>query len=62
MLTSAGSCSTGEVEGVGTVELVCVGELLRMGGESLSLPVWKSVKGGFTSKGELDAWVIRAVT
>ena len=47
---------------MGTVELVCVGELLRMGGESLSLPVWKSVKGGFTSKGELDAWVIRAVT
>ena len=29
MKTSAGSCRTGEDEGVGTVELVCVGGLLR---------------------------------
>ena len=29
MVTSAGSCRTGEVEGVGTVEPVCVGGLLR---------------------------------
>ena len=28
-MTSAGSCRTGEVEGVGTVEPVCVGGLLR---------------------------------
>ena len=58
MLTSAGSCSTGEVEGVGTVELVCVGRLLRMGGESLPLPVWRSVGGGLTGKGELHDWVV----
>ena len=47
-----GSCRTGEIEGVGAVELVCVGRFLRMGGESLLLPVWRSVGGGFTSKGE----------
>ena len=29
MVTSAGSCRTGEVEGVGTVALVRVGGLLR---------------------------------
>ena len=58
MVTSAGSCSTGEVAGVGTVELVCVGGLLRMCGESISLPVWRSVGGGLTGKGELDAWVV----
>ena len=29
MVTSAGSCKTGEVEGVGTVEPVCLGGLLR---------------------------------
>ena len=39
MVTSAGSCRTGEIEGVGTVELVCVGRLLRIGGESFLLPV-----------------------
>ena len=46
---------------MGAVELMCVGRLLRMGGESLLLPGWRSVGGGFTSKGELDACVIRAV-
>ena len=50
MVTSAGSSRTGGgegrgVEGVGTVELVCVGRLLRMGGESLLQPVWSSVGG-----------------
>ena len=62
MVTSAASCTKGEVEGVETVELVCVGGLLRMSGESLLLPVWRSVVGGFTGKGELDAWVVSAVT
>ena len=38
-MTSAGSCRTEKIEGVGAVELVCVGGLLRMGGESLLLPV-----------------------
>ena len=39
-VASADSCRTKEIEGVGTVELVCVGGLLRMGGESFLLPVW----------------------
>ena len=52
MVTSAGSCKTDEIEGVGAVELVCVGRLLRMDGEPLLLPVWRSVGGGFTGKGE----------
>ena len=30
MVTSADSCRTGEVDDVGTVELVCVGGLLRI--------------------------------
>ena len=50
---SAGSCGTGEVGGVGTVELVCVSRLLRMGGESLPLTVWRSVRGGFTGQSVL---------
>ena len=32
-----------------------------MGGESLLLPVWRSVRGRFTGRGEFDAWVARAV-
>ena len=38
--------------GAGAVELVCVGRLSRMGGESLLLPVWRSAGGAFTGKGE----------
>ena len=52
MVTSSGSGTTGEIEGVGAVELVGVGRLLRMGGESLLLPAWRSVGGGFTGKWE----------
>ena len=52
MVISAGSSRTGEIEGVRAVELVCVGRLLGMGGESLLLPVWRSAGGGFTGKGE----------
>ena len=52
MVTSASSCRTGEIEAVGAVELVCVCRLSGMGGESLLLPVCRSVGGGFTSKGE----------
>ena len=62
MVKSANSCRTGEIAGMGTMELVCVGGLLRMGGKSLLLPVWRSVGGGFNGKGELDAWVVRTVT
>ena len=36
----------GEVEGVGTVELVCVGTLLRMGCDSFLMPVCGSIGGG----------------
>ena len=36
MVTSAGSCITVEVEGVGLVELACVGGLLRMDGWSIT--------------------------
>ena len=55
-VTSADYCRMREKEGVGMVELVNVGRLLRMGGDSLLLPVWRSVGGGFTGKGELDVW------
>ena len=53
---------TREIEGVETVELVRVGKLLRMDGESFLLPVWRSVGGGFTGKVELGVWIVRAVT
>ena len=51
MVTSASSCRTGEIEGVGAVELVCVCRLSRMGGESLLLPVCRSVEVGSPAKG-----------
>ena len=59
-MMSADSCITREIEGVGMVEVVYVGGLL-MGGDSFLLPVWRSVGGGFTGKGESDVWVVRAV-
>ena len=43
---SADSCRIVEVEGVGTVELVCVGRLLRMGCDSFVMPVCGSVRSG----------------
>ena len=43
---SADSCRMGEVEGVGMVELVCVGRLLRMGCDSFVMPVCESVGSG----------------
>ena len=51
MVTSADSCRTSEIAGVGAVKLVCVGRLSRIGGESLLQPMWRSVGGGFTGKG-----------
>ena len=39
MVASAGSCRTWEIEDVGTVALMCLGGLLRIGDESLLLPV-----------------------
>ena len=47
---------------MGTVELVCVGGLLMMSGESLLLPVCRSVVGGLTGNGQLSASAVRAVT
>ena len=42
------------------VELVYVGRLLGIDGDSLLLPVWRSFGDGFTGKGESDVWVVRA--
>ena len=38
-MTSGDYCTMRKIEGVETVELVYVGRLLRMGGDSLLLPV-----------------------
>ena len=38
-----------------------VKQTVEMSGESLLLPVWRSVGSGLTGKGELDVWVVRAV-
>ena len=51
----------GGIEDVGMVGLEYVGRLLRMGGKFLLLLVWRSGGCGFTGKGELDTWVVRAV-
>ena len=61
-MASADSCRMRGIEDVGMVELVFVGGMLWMGGDSLLVPVWRSVRDGFTGKGELDVWVVRAGT
>ena len=33
-----------------------------MGGDSLLMPMWRSVGDGFTGKGESDVWVVREGT
>ena len=48
---SSDSCRMGEVEGVGMVELVCVGRLLRMGCDSFVMPVCGSVGSGEPGSG-----------
>ena len=45
---SADSCRMGEVESVGTVDLVCVGRLLRIGCDPFLMSVCGSVGGGET--------------
>ena len=45
-MRSAETCRMGEIEGVREVELVYVGRLLRMGCDSLLMPVCGSVGGG----------------
>ena len=52
MVASASSCTTGEVGSVGTVELVCVSELLRMGCGPLLMPMCGFVVGGETMGAE----------
>ena len=47
-----------EIEGAEKTELVYVCGLLRMGGDSLLLPVWRSVGDRFTGKGQSDVWVV----
>ena len=49
---SALSCRMKEIEDVGMMLLVFIGRLLRMGSDSLLIPVWRSVEDGFTGKGE----------
>ena len=44
------------------MELIYIGGLLRMGGDSLLVLVWISVGDGFTGKGEPDVWLVRPVT
>ena len=56
-MTSAYYSRMREIEGVRMVELVYVGALLRMGGDSLLLPAWRSSRGGFKGKGESERWV-----
>ena len=64
MVTSADSCRTGEVGGVGTVGLVCIIGLLRMGCGLFLIPVCGFVGGGETSGAEYATmgtfcWVLR---
>ena len=51
-----------EIEGMRTVELVCVDGLLRMSGKSLLLSMWRSIGNRFSGKEDFDVWVVRAVT
>ena len=61
-MASAASCRMRGIERVGTVELVYVDGLLRMGGDSLLVPVQGFVGDGFTGNGELHMWVVKAGT
>ena len=61
-VTSADSCRMRGTEGMGTVELVYFGGLLRINDDSLLVPVWRSVGDVFTGKGNSDVWLVRART
>ena len=50
-MTSADSCRMTGIEGLRMVKLY-VGGLLKVGKDSLLVPVWRSVGDGFTGKGE----------
>ena len=62
-MTTADSCRMREIEGVGSVEVVC-GRTNEDGWSIFSTDclVWGSVAGEFTGKGELDVTVVREVT
>ena len=49
------------IAGVGTVELVYLGGLLEVGGDSFLLPMWRSVGGEFSGKRESDVQVVRQI-
>ena len=61
-MTSADSCRMREIEGVGTVKLMYIGILLRMGCDSFLMSLCGSVGGGFTGKEESNVRVVRAGT
>ena len=50
------------IESERMLQLVYLGTMLWMGGDSLLMPVGGSVGGGFTGKGESDEWVVRVGT
>ena len=56
------SCRMKRIESVGMVELVFVGRLLVINGDSLLMLVCGSVGAEFTSKGQSDVHVARAGT
>ena len=50
-----------KIEGMGTEELVYVGGLLRMGGDSLLMPIVDLLKVSSLAKwGRSDVWLVRA--
>ena len=57
-VTSADFCRMREIESERMFQLVYVGRLLWIGGDSLLMPIGGSVAGGFTGKGESDVWVV----
>ena len=46
---------------VGTMKLILDGILFWVGGEPVLVPVWRSIKDGFTGKWELDVWVVMQI-
>ena len=60
-MTSVDSCRTREIKGVGAVELVCVGGLLKMSGKSLLLLCGGLLEVESLVKGSWKFWVVRAV-
>ena len=61
-MKSVDSCRMRGIWGVGMVELVYVVGLLWMRGDSSLEPVWRFAGDGFTGKGKLDVWLVRAGT